>query len=264
MVVSDIDGTLITREGIVTETTIKTIEKLKERGILFATISARSKKNSEIIFNNYSSLCDSQGYVNGGYVIADNETIMDERIDNEIVSEIYYMLNDLGVSFCYVSVNEAFALVKNEAFSRIFHLYHQGYGDLKKEFPVNIPIYLIAIYGEHGKVSLLGDYIESNAGLITSSPIIFSPKTQNDFQLIQPATADKGKALTRISEYYSIPLKNIMVFGDGIWNDLPMMKLAGKAVAMKNARGNLKDHTHDVTMYNNNEDGVARYLFPFI
>ena len=42
-----------------------------------------------------------------------------------------------------------------------------------------------------------------------------------------------------------------------------MFQLAGKAVAMKNANEGLKDHAHDITPYDNNEYGVARYLIDY-
>ena len=263
MVVSDIDGTLITKERVLTAFTLETIQKLKQRGILFATLSARSKSNSEMFFTKHLALCDAQGYVNGAYVNADNQPILDEWIDAQIISELCNKLNRLDVSYCCVSVNDASAVIRHEFCRERFHHFYKGYRELESGMPINHKTYLIVMVGELGTLHSLTDYIQQNAPFIDSSPAMGPFNDSIGVQFIQRATVDKGKAIGRISKHYSIPLEQIMAFGDGIINDLPMFKKAGKAVAMKNANEELKDHAHDITPYDNNQDGVARYLIDY-
>jgi len=70
---------------------------------------------------------------------------------------------------------------------------------------------------------------------------------------------DKAHAIKRVSEYLSIPLNNITVFGDNI-NDIEMFKIAGTSVAVSNALDEVKKEAKIVLPYSNDENGVAKYL----
>jgi hydroxymethylpyrimidine pyrophosphatase-like HAD family hydrolase len=65
--------------------------------------------------------------------------------------------------------------------------------------------------------------------------------------------------MKHIAAYYNIPLERTVAIGDG-FNDVEMLALAGKGVAMKNAHVEVKKHASEVTKYTNNEAGVGKYL----
>lgn len=69
---------------------------------------------------------------------------------------------------------------------------------------------------------------------------------------------NKAVGLKRIAEYYNIPPKRIIAFGDED-NDLEMIEFAGHGVAMENAVPELKQLAKDITK-SNEEDGIAVYL----
>ncbi|MFH1003018.1 MAG: HAD hydrolase family protein, partial [Chloroflexota bacterium] len=56
----------------------------------------------------------------------------------------------------------------------------------------------------------------------------------------------KGKALAALTSYLGIALDEVMVVGDGT-NDLPLLALAGLAVAMGNAPDEVKQAADHVT-----------------
>ncbi len=79
---------------------------------------------------------------------------------------------------------------------------------------------------------------------------------------INQKAADKGTSLATIAAYYNIPISNTIAFGDGM-NDREMLLIAGRGVAMKNAKGTVKTYADDVTDFTNDEAGVGMYLKDF-
>lgn len=69
----------------------------------------------------------------------------------------------------------------------------------------------------------------------------------------------KAMGVEHVADYYGIPAKDVLAFGDED-NDYEMIQYAGHGVAMRNAIMPLKDIANDVTEYNNDNQGLARYL----
>ena len=69
----------------------------------------------------------------------------------------------------------------------------------------------------------------------------------------------KGNAITKLMEYLNIDLKDTMCFGDSL-NDMSMFLTCGVKVAMKNARKAIQDIADVITEYDNNHDGVAKFI----
>ena len=70
--------------------------------------------------------------------------------------------------------------------------------------------------------------------------------------------ATKEYAVKVLSEKLKVSLDEIIAFGDD-FNDIGMLKLCGKGIAMENAILQVKEVADDITL-SNNEDGVAKYL----
>ena len=70
--------------------------------------------------------------------------------------------------------------------------------------------------------------------------------------------ATKENAIRYISEKLNISTEEMIAFGDD-FNDIGMLKLCGKGIAMGNAIKEVKAIANDITK-TNNEDGVAYYL----
>lgn len=69
----------------------------------------------------------------------------------------------------------------------------------------------------------------------------------------------KAKAVAYIARQYNIDRQNIIAFGDE-HNDAEMLDYVGRGVAMKNATPVIKSIANDVTEFDNDHDGLARYL----
>ncbi|WKC75229.1 Cof-type HAD-IIB family hydrolase [Borreliella yangtzensis] len=91
--------------------------------------------------------------------------------------------------------------------------------------------------------------------------VFFSSK---DLLEVTNINANKYNAIKDIAFLEKISLCDIIAFGDNN-NDYEMLKNLGKGVLMKNANEFLKIHlaNNEITRFNNNEDGVARFLIDF-
>ncbi|WP_010093964.1 Cof-type HAD-IIB family hydrolase [Ornithinibacillus scapharcae] len=84
----------------------------------------------------------------------------------------------------------------------------------------------------------------------------------NTFIDIMHHQASKGNALQFMAEYYQIPLKDTVAIGDE-GNDISMFNIAGLAIAMGNARDQVKKHS-DVVTLTNDEHGVAHAIHHYV
>lgn len=79
---------------------------------------------------------------------------------------------------------------------------------------------------------------------------------------ITPAGINKATGLQKLLDYYHLTSNQLIAFGDE-HNDYEMLQVAKYGIAMKNATDNIKSIATDITQYDNNEDGVAHYLVEF-
>jgi Cof subfamily protein (haloacid dehalogenase superfamily) len=87
-------------------------------------------------------------------------------------------------------------------------------------------------------------------------------KSRQDFIEINAKGVDKGNALKKYCELFSIGASEVLAFGDS-YNDLTMIEYAGIGVAMGNAVDEVKAIADAVTL-SNNEDGIGHFLNDFI
>jgi hydroxymethylpyrimidine pyrophosphatase-like HAD family hydrolase len=62
----------------------------------------------------------------------------------------------------------------------------------------------------------------------------------------------KGHGLKQLCLEIGVPLEEVIAFGDGD-NDIEFLELAGKGIAMKNARDTLKAVADEITEWTNDE-----------
>jgi Cof subfamily protein (haloacid dehalogenase superfamily) len=69
----------------------------------------------------------------------------------------------------------------------------------------------------------------------------------------------KATGVQLLLKHFQLAPENILAVGDGE-NDLPLFKLAGHCVAMKNATDLVKEQADEVTEHSYREDGLYRFL----
>jgi Cof subfamily protein (haloacid dehalogenase superfamily) len=69
--------------------------------------------------------------------------------------------------------------------------------------------------------------------------------------------ANKADGMEALLKYYDIDWPEVVAFGDAE-NDIPLLRRAGLGIAMANAPETVKKEADRVSIFGNNEDGVAR------
>lgn len=87
--------------------------------------------------------------------------------------------------------------------------------------------------------------------------VIFTSKPY--FLEILPPDCGKGEAVSYLAKDLNIPIEKTMGFGDSM-NDESLIRMCGYGVAMCNGLDAIKNLADFVTQYDNNHDGVGRFL----
>ncbi|MFP3155137.1 Cof-type HAD-IIB family hydrolase [Lachnospiraceae bacterium ZAX-1] len=78
-----------------------------------------------------------------------------------------------------------------------------------------------------------------------------------------PKDTSKGAAIRFIAEFLNIPIKDTIAIGDEL-NDISMLQMAGRGIAMKNAKPEVKAIADYVTKGDNEQDAIAEIIERFI
>ncbi|MFC1572547.1 HAD hydrolase family protein [Candidatus Eisenbacteria bacterium] len=263
LIVSDIDGTLLDGRDRLSPLTQETILELIARGVRFATASARTRPNCVDALGPIHEKCCALACANGCFVTAADGTVLEDiALDGNLFAGLLDVCDDAGASYCCVSSDDAVACVRHEMLARIFELFHLRYSliDDARE-ATSLPVSMVAVYAE--QTDTVESFIQSHAAQLAISPISHSPRLDLRFFFVQNRAVDKGSALEKIAAHFGIPAESTLALGDGLWNDGPLLAAAGYAVAMKNARSQLRGMADVVTELDNTDDGAAHFLRSF-
>lgn len=242
----DLDGTLLTSGNIVSTITADSIKfcKLKGYYVGFVTARSRSKKNTRLLDG---LPCDFIAFYNGAVIYAKNQLIGSNVLPYKQAISILQRLNR---DFPDVSIDVhqepwVFASVRSE-------ICHMDTGNKQVCNLDKLPerdVQRIRLKSEKLMFIPLPEYMTSESAFYytTSGEAIIGHKGAN-----------KGNAVKQASEFFNIPLAQMIAFGDDI-NDIDMIKIVGTGVAMGNAIPRLKEIANYVTK-TNDDNGIALWI----
>ena len=252
LIISDLDGTLLTDEKTITQKNIGAIAKFRELGGRFTVATGRSTLSAEQYIDIVK--CDTPTILFNGVVIYDfgtkkmiwNTYLQCEK--EKIVKEIYDNLPNAGIEI--MCEGEIFVPRTNEAVKAHLDLEGLEYkmidiDDLPTEKWLKI---LFAMDSEY--MQEIQEFTDEKQ----YENVTFLPTSENFFEML-PVGNSKGEAMTHLAEKMGIDISNIVAVGD-FNNDIEMVKLAGLGVAMGNAIDGLKQ-VADITVKSNENDGIA-------
>ncbi len=260
MIVMDLDGTILKKDGKVSETTKTYLKKLKNKGYVIVIATGRIYA---------SSLYATDGAEFANYIITDTGTccydlstskeIFINTIDKSIAAKIFKYYNN---NCCYIKVcdkniiykysdeiDEYFCIRTTKDFNYILN---------NCEFISHISIGMKNNYEVNNVYKILKEDIEELEIVILQDS--FSNRKWIE---IMPKGCSKYNAIKILSKYLNINNDEIIAFGDSL-NDIEMLKKCGHGVAVKNALEEVKDVADEVTIYDHDNDGVIKYLREYL
>ncbi|MBQ8081144.1 MAG: HAD family phosphatase [Clostridia bacterium] len=264
LIAMDLDGTLITREGVASEANIRALQAASESGVVIATCSGRYPENASLVFLDHGLTGPIVG-VNGAHAIDRpmGDVLFMHPMDMEAAKKAHERLTAFHVDYIIFAP-------KLVATSRSDMRHHSELNDGARITSLGHVRYL---HGEKGveealESGILKYYIFDNGHLPEIKRALSDIEQlditrSNAFNIeLMPKGINKGTGITELARWLQIPLSDVMVLGDEE-NDLPMLTLAGYGVAMGNAPDHVKQQARYVTAPFE-EDGIARAIERFV
>ncbi len=266
--VSDMDGTLLDNNSLVSPRSAEIISTLSHEGALITVATARTPATVDPLLANTFTRCPA--IVMTGAALWDRQyrQIVDPVIlPPGVAAEIVDKFNEVALDpFIYTIASpthidvyhgvdmtpgeEDFYQTRRHLQLKKFHIGSMPSGD----GGMNRTILLFGI-GDTGRVARLASMLEGRSDCSVSFyPDITSP-SRSLIEIFGPGVS-KANALTRLAD--KLGVKRTVVFGDNL-NDLSMMAVADLAVAVDNAYPEVKSAA-DKVISSNSSDAVARFI----
>lgn len=252
LVVSDVDGTLVTPEKTLTEATIRAVHRLHERGIGFTVISSRPPFGLRMLVEPLALILPI-GAFNGGAMAKPTLELIEQRLVPEPAArrslevlaqfdaDVWVFTADL-----WLARNAAGDYVPRER--RTLQAEPTLVADFTSHFARTAKI--VGSSRDFAKLATCEEAMRAALGAQASVS-----RSQAYYLDVTPPSVDKGTFVMALSQRLGIPTASIAVLGDGE-NDLAMFRKAGVSIAMGNASEEVKRQATYVTA-SNAEDGFA-------
>lgn len=280
LIAIDLDGTLLSRTGMITEANQEAIRRRQEQGDIVTICSGRSIHDIEELLKRSDLVCPILSG-NGAIGFYENERIYYHSMDQTVVDELWEIANadDAYVEF-YTNagvkvlrsgsdllkreLNEV--LPHDQSFTsewaeREIEIQNEQFGLTYMDSMADIDfardeVYKVFVYSfDRRKLHRLRKIYEPR------NDILITTAGWTKIEIGHPH-ASKGAALKQLAEHYQIPIGDVVAIGDNL-NDVSMFEVAETRIAMGNAVDPLKDLSTHITK-DVEEDGVAYALTHYV
>jgi Cof subfamily protein (haloacid dehalogenase superfamily) len=259
LVISDVDGTLVTPDKQLTQASVRAVRSLREKAIDFTVNSSRPPIGLRMLVEQLSLRLPMGAFSGGAIVGPDLEVFEAHLVPETIARRSCELLQTFGVDVWVFTTDKW--LVRDPA---------GDYVMLERQ----------TIRAEPTVVADFGPYFGSAAKIVGSSRNFALlaecerrlsealagqasiARSQSYYLDVTPASLDKGTFVDVLSRRLDIPRSAIAVLGD-MENDLPMFRNIGLSIAMGNASTEVKQQADRVTA-SNGEDGFALAIERYI
>ncbi len=252
-VFSDMDGTLLSSEHVMTARTRNTLSALHDRGIPVVFASGRAYDGMLRLLETLP-FTPFMATLNGAYIIdGKRRPIASFPLASADLLRISDAVRKLSLSYLFFYGEHWGADADN-------HFYRNErsivgvpglIGRLEKLAPVN-EIHKVIAAGEPDAISKALPVLCSELSGLSVS------RSSPNYIEINRGGINKGKALGIIADYLGIRTEDTIAFGD-YDNDIEMLEMAGDGVAMANSSPAVLSRISRRTL-SNDEDGVAVFL----
>jgi len=258
LVVSDVDGTLVTHDKDLASSTVEAAHRLKDAGIALAIVSSRPPRGMLKLPGPLG--LELFGGFNGAAIVKPDLTPVEQHfVPAEAARKAVAMMEARGVDIWVFADDEW--LITNP----------DGAYVPRERHTVDFDATVVPSFGDAldraGKIvgssrdfgMLAALEAEMQAALGTSAS---AHRSQSYYLDVTSPDADKGHAVKAFARHFGVPLSEVAVIGD-MANDLPMFSVGALSIAMGNATPEVKARA-DFETRTNDEDGWAAAMEQFV
>ena len=252
LLLSDVDGTLVTKDKRLTPGVLAAVRKLEAAGIGFTIASSRPPVGFKMLIEPLE-LKLPIGAFNGATLLTPKLEVLEEHfIAEDAAKTAVAMLREYGASI-WVFADGVWYITDPKG----------DYVDHERKTIQSDPVVLPAFgdtLARAGKIVGASRDFERLAKCESAMQAALgataqATRSQNYYLDVTPAGLDKGSMVEALSRRLSIPTAEIATIGD-MSNDVPMFLKSGFGIAMGNATDAVKAQAKGVTA-SNEEDGFA-------
>jgi Cof subfamily protein (haloacid dehalogenase superfamily) len=262
LVVTDVDGTLVTHDKVLTARAISAVNRLHEAGIGFSICSSRPPFGLRMMIEPLRLQLPFGGY-NAGAIVEPDLTVVEQKLIPPDAAEQAVRLFQRHRVDCWIFTGNEWVIANRDG-AHVDHEIHTV-----QTAPTVVPEFEKVHFAAVGKiVGPSDDYalVERICDEMREAlgPRATVARSQPYYCDVIPPGINKGRLVQLLAARLNVPRNEILVLGD-MDNDLEMFQEAGFAVAMGNANATVKQAAQGLTL-SNDEDGFAaaieRYVLP--
>jgi Cof subfamily protein (haloacid dehalogenase superfamily) len=262
LIVSDIDGTLVSGQNVLSELTIQQVKELHRKNVMFSMASQRvhssivplaKELGVKIPFISLNGAMIQDAY--GQNLL--NKSVIDKKYVERALklSEESYV----KIALCYndqIVYTEDNSVIK-DFMSRLGTTYTLV--DSYENYVDNV-LEIIMLGNDKKAIKHIQNKMTPPFGFYLKVKYFRSQAFQNVFNLeIVRKNVNKKTGLKLLTKHLNVRKDEVMVFGDW-YNDRDLFQFGGTNIALENAVDELKDMADYVTNLSNDEEGVAHFL----
>ena len=270
LVAADVDGTLLTPEGMLSERTVAAVNAAREAGVRVCPCSGRNHTELKGLYDRME--LDEMAVINNGASVIHfhtGEYLIQRRFDSETVRVLLQTILEDAKAFPKAAINTAGGFETHMWRARSTRDMLRRSQGFSNRVGMNGELYFIHDHKQSWLEAAQRDtqriiYTIEAARHSARIQALLAPLDAVDITTgagwveLVPKGVHKGDGLAHLCEKLDIPPAQVMAVGDGL-NDVGMLGYAGVAVAMGNAHDGLKDIADAVTD-GNDADGFAGIL----
>jgi len=258
-VLADVDGTLVTKDKVLTRRTILAVKELQAKGVVFAITSGRPPRGMKMLVEPLAIKAPMAAF-NGGIMVLPDLTVVDERlIPADVAPAVIDMIraHDLYVwiyraTEWYVTDPRAPHAEQEAATVQFQPTVVSTYDAL-----VDRAVKIVGVSDDHDAVARCEAAVQQQFGSHVSAA-----RSQPYYLDVTNPTANKGVVIERMSNHFRIPLEQIATLGDQP-NDVLMFNRSGLSIAMGNANAEVQQQATCVTA-SYEDEGFAKAIEEFV
>jgi len=258
-VLTDVDGTLLTKDKVLTERALRAVKSLRERGIIFTITSGRPPFGMRALVEPLGLTMPMAAF-NGAVIALPDLSILDERqLPGYLVPALIDMIEAHGLDIFLFRSNDWYVCSLDVPHaSREASIIQRPPAVVSNfESVLTGVVKIVGVSDDHPRVAACEAAVQKQFGTHVSAEC-----SQPYYLDVTHPSANKGVVIERLSRYLKIPMDRIAVLGDQA-SDVLMFRKSGLSIAMGNASDEVKRQATFVTT-SFGEEGFANAVEQFI
>ncbi|MBK6875737.1 MAG: HAD family phosphatase [Ignavibacteria bacterium] len=262
LIVSDIDGTLVSGQNVLSELTIQQVKELHRKNVMFSMASQRVHSSIVPLAKELGVKIPFISLIGAMIQDAYGQKLLNKSVIDKKYVERALRLSEksyVKIALCYndqIVYTEDNSVIK-DFMSRLGTTYTLV--DSYENYVDNV-LEIIMLGNDKKAIKHIQSRMTPPFGLFLKVKYFRSQAFQNVFNLeIVRKNVNKKTGLKMLAKHLNVKKDEVLVFGDW-YNDRDLFQFGGTNIALENAVDELKDMADYVTEKTNDEDGVAHFL----